>query len=71
LPGTPDTSSLNRFPAKTSWPAVARAGTPTSGWSPRPSAKSFPDEDKEKQLMQGLLNQGDQAEEEARKGKLF
>jgi adenine-specific DNA methylase len=31
----------------------------------------LPDGDKEKQLMQGLLNQRDQVEEEARKGKLF
>ena len=31
----------------------------------------LPDGDKEKQLMQGLLNQRDTLEEEARKGKLF
>ena len=31
----------------------------------------LPDGDKEKQLMQGLLNQRDGLEEEARKGKLF
>lgn len=31
----------------------------------------LPDGDKEKQLMQGLLNQRDQVEAEARKGKLF
>jgi putative DNA methylase len=61
-----DTEGMTEFLAR------SRQGRNPSLWLVAQAiSEILPDGDKEKQLMQGLLNQRDHLEEEARKGKLF